>query len=180
MRTLLFRSYEPSTETVVFEQPTFTEDTQRVEVSLGAMCVSYKRSVIEKEPREPFDFRDFKPLKMYLEDGKLYADVAIYAGTGLPPIRIERNVVYGKPSNWDMNYSSTALEIVTEEHKPVYQFIYKSPSKIVVNGIFPFPGGILLATEQGNVLNPIGTTMFRLKRIFKYPAWKYRGEHQEE
>jgi len=170
IRTLFFRSDGPSTETVVFEQPTFSEDTQKVEVSLGVMSAGYKRSGLEKGPKEPFNFVDFKPVKIYIEDGKLYADVTIYAGSVLPPIRIERNVVSGKPVNWDMNYSSTALEIVNQEHKPIYQFIYKSPSEIVINGIFPFPGGILLATEQGNVVNPIGTTMFRLKRIFKYPG----------
>ena len=172
--------WSDKTEKVIFEQPRFSEDVNQVEVSLGTMSVTYERSRLEKGAKEPFDLGGYKPVALYLEDGQFYADLIIYGGAGLPPIRIQKDVVYGKPSAWDLNYSKTALEIVTEQHKPVYQFIYKSPSRIVINGLFPFPGGVMVATEQGTNLNPIGGAMFSLNRIFKYPSWKYRGQYQDD
>jgi len=48
-----------------------------------------------------------------------------------------------------------------------------------MNGIFPFPGGLILANENGATINPILPTNFSLKRIFKYPSWKYPGEYEK-
>lgn len=168
------------TAPISFEQPRFSEDVNELTVTLGGMNFTYNRSTLEKGPKEPLISAEFKPVKVYLDNGQLYADVTVLGGSGLPPLKIRKNVVYGKPNQWDINYNETALEIVTKQHKPVYQFIYKSPSKIVINGLFPLPSGLLVATEKSSILNPTGRTIFSLDPIFKYPSWKYKGQYKEE
>lgn len=74
---------------------------------------------------------------------------------------------------------NTALEIINENQVPVFQFIYKTPSHIVFNGIFPYPGGLLFASEEGVLINPVLPATVRLKRIFKYPSWKYPSQYEE-
>ena len=163
------------------EEPTFSEEVDTVSVSLGVGGITDSTGVVrlKEKPREPFSFGGFKPVKLYFSEGKLYADVKIYGGANLPPIEIKKNKLINKPHNWDFNSNKNALEIVNENQIPFYQFFYKTPSHIVVNGIFPFPGGLILANEDGMVLNPLLPTTFKLKPIFKYPSWKYPGEYKE-
>lgn len=162
------------------EEPTFREKVEEVTFSLseGGIHVIYKFSELEQGPKEPFNFGGFSPVKIYVEDSKLYADVTVYGGAGLPPIEIKHNEYVVRPTNWDLNKSSTALEVVNESQEPVFQLIYKKPSHIVVNGIFPFPGGLILANESGMILNPTMPTSFSLERIFKYPSSKYPGKYK--
>lgn len=164
------------------EQPTFREKVEKATFSLGegGFHVTYEVSDLEKEPKEPFDLDGFKPVRMYVEDGKLYADVKVYGGAGRPPIEIKHNEFVVRPPNWDRNSSETALEVVNESQFPVFQFIYKTPFHIVVNGIFPSPVGLILANESGITVVRKSTLpqTFFLKRIFKYPSWKYPGQHE--
>ena len=159
--------------------PTFSEDTKDVIFSLGerGMSAGYSRDALAETPREPFNFSGYSPVKLYIEGDQLYADVTIYGGSGLPPIQIAHNKLINKPPNWDFNSNETALEIVNDKGVPIYQFYYKTTSHIVMNGIFPFPGGLILANESGAVLNPRLPATFKLKPIFKYPSWKYPGEY---
>lgn len=167
------------------EQPTFREKVEEVVTfSLGerGMSSSYSLSDLEKKPREPFELRGYKPFRMYVENGKLYVDVSVYGGANLPPVEIEHNKFTRRMSSqWDINSNTKALEVVNEDHFPVFQLFYKTPSHIVVNGVFPFPGGLFLANESG--VEMISTAMlprkFSLKRIFKYPSWKYPGQYDE-
>ncbi len=169
----------PSTSTPSLELPTFTENVQDVSFSLGerGITVGYNITELKRSPKEPFNFGGFSPVRLYVENDKPYADVQIYAGTGLPPISIKRNVLSNKPPNWDFNSNRSALEIVNENRVPAYQFYYKSSSHIVMNGIFPFPGGLILANESGAIVNPILPASFILRPIFKYPSWKYPGQY---
>jgi len=139
------------------EQPTFSEEVESFVFSLGegGMSAGYKISELKKTPKEPYNFSGYKPVRLYVADGRLYADVTIYGGSGLPPITIKHNQLSNKPGNWDFNSNKKALEVVNENNVPIYQFFYKTPSHIVINGIFPFPGGLILANESGAVMNPI-------------------------
>ena len=114
-------------------------------------------------------FNNYRPVELYIENGQLYADVKIYGGSGFPPIEIKKNKLSNKPKDWDFNSNEKAMEIVNGNGVPIYQFFYKKPSHIVMNGVFPYPGGLTLL--------PI---TFKLKRIFKYPSWKYPGEYEKE
>jgi hypothetical protein len=160
------------------EEPTFRERIEDVTFSLGAGGVHsiYKLSELERQPKEPFYFGGYIPVKLYVEDGKLYADVKLYGGAELPPVEIIHNEYVVRPKNWDINKSQEALEVVNEKLEPVFQLIYAKPSHIIVNGIFPYPGGLVLANESGLLINPTVPTTFTIKRIFKYPSWKYPGK----
>jgi len=163
------------------KQPTFSEKVDTVLFSLGegGITVGYKFSVLEKEAKEPFKLGGFSPVRLYIENAKPFADVKIYGGSGMPPIEIKHNQILNKPPNWDFNSNENALEIVNENQIPVYQLYYKTTSHIVINGIFPFPGGVILANKSGATMNPILPTTFGLKRIFRYPSWKYPGQYEE-
>jgi len=163
------------------ELPTFTEKVEKVDFSLGEGGISagYSIATLEKEPREPFKLSNFSPVKVYIKNGRPYADVKIYGGSRFPSIEIKNNQLLNKPPDWDFNSNDKALEIVDRNYQPIYQFFYKSPSHIVINGVFPFPGGLILANENGAVINPTLPTVFKLRRIFRYPSWKYPGKFDE-
>ena len=176
------RIYEQIRQRLLGQQegPTFQEKLENVTFSLGGGGIHtiYRLSDLEKAPREPFNLGGFSPVRIYAETGKVYADVTVYGGPASPPIEVKHNEVVVGPPNWDRNFSQSALEVVNEKQFPVFQLIYKTPSHIVFNGIFPFPGGLILANEEGSVVNPTVPVTFSLKRIFKYPSWKYPGQYE--
>ena len=59
--------------------PTFTQRVETFNFSLGerGISVGYKVSALENKAVEPYNFRGFKPVKLYLENGTLFADVSI-------------------------------------------------------------------------------------------------------
>ncbi len=166
---------------VTLEEPTFSEEIETVSFSIGGggMTAGYSFEALKKSPREPFNFGGHIPVKLYVEKGNIYADVKIHGESGIPPIEVKKNKILNKPDDWDLNSNENALEIVNAKQVPIYQFYYKTPSHIVMNGIFPFPGGLILANEDKAIINPTMPTAFKLKRIFKYPAWKYPGKYDE-
>ena len=161
------------------KEPRFSEDVKTFNFSLGGggINIGYGKEQLQAGANEPFNFGGHSPVKVYIEEGNLYADVEVYQGAGLPSIKIIKNKLIDKPHNWDKNSNETALEIVDDKYRPIYQFIYKTPEHIVVNGIFPSPAGLILANDNGMVLNPTLPTTFKLERIFNYPSWKYPGEY---
>ena len=173
---------QTQSKTQNLREPRFSENIENFSFSLGerGISVGYKKEVLEKEHMNNlFVFNNYRPVELYIEGGQLYADVKIYGGHGLPPIEIRKNKLSNKPHDWDFNSNDKALEIVDNKQTPIYQFFYKTPSHIVMNGIFPFPGGLILANENGATINPIFPTNFSLKRIFKYPSWQYPGEYEK-
>lgn len=161
------------------KEPTFREEHETLNFSLGGgITCGYTKEQLKKCPNSPFNFGGHLPVQVYVEDGKLYADVEVFSESGLPPIKITKNVLSGLPHNWDSNKNENALEVVNEAGAPIYQLIYKRDGHIIVNGVFPFPGGLVLADEQHMVMNPSLPVKLELKRIFKYPSWKYPAEYE--
>ena len=138
-----------NTHRVPLRQPRFAESVESFDFSLGekGFSAGYKVTVLERGPVEPYEFRGFKPVKLYVEKGVLYADVSIYGGSGMPPLKIRRNQLSGKPPDWDFNSNEKALEVVNGRNVPIYQFYYKTPTHIVVNGVFPYPGGLMVLPQ---------------------------------
>jgi hypothetical protein len=58
--------------------------------------------------------------------------------------------------------------------EPMLQVYYKTPTHLVVNGVFPTPEGICIASENGTIWRPIQP--HPIKPLFKYPAYQHRGE----
>ena len=170
------------TKIVELEEPSSSEALSKVSFSLGSGGIPFIADIskLKEQPSEPFNFGGLKPIEIYISNDNIYADVLIYGGSNLLPIEIKGNKLINKPPDWDFNSNKNALEVVNEKQITIYQFIYKTPSHIVFNGIFPFPDGLILASEKGVVLNPTLPTTFELKRIFKYPSWQYPGEYEKK
>lgn len=158
--------------------PTFSDAlkiSNKPVFSLGTRGMSF--SGIGK----PIKIGEYEPFKPYIENGKLFVDVNIYSESGFPPIKIIKNELHNLPDNWDRNFNNKALEIVNEDKKPVYQLIYKAPFNINIKGVFPIPGGVLVADDIKGV-SMISYNNFpvkiKLSPIFKYPSWRYPGKYK--
>ncbi|MEW6601129.1 MAG: hypothetical protein AB1499_09175 [Nitrospirota bacterium] len=163
------------------KKPMFSENIKYYRFSLGGrgINIGYEKEVLENgHMNNILVIGNYRPFELYIEEGKLYADVKIYGGKGRPPIEIKKNKLSNKPPDWDFNSNETALEIVDNNYSPIYQFIYKTPSHIVINGIFPIPDSFILACDSGTTSSSIVPTNFSLKRIFKYPSWKHPGKYE--
>lgn len=161
------------------KEPTFREEHDRLNFSLGGgIIVGYTKQQLKNGPNSPFNFGGHLPVQVYVEANKLYADVEVFNKSGLPPIKITKNILSGLPHNWDSNKNENALEVVNENGMPIYQLIYKKDGHIQLNGIFPFPGGLVLADDKQMVLNPSLPAKLEIKRIFKYPSWKYPAVYE--
>lgn len=172
----IFNNYQ---EKQTYRAPTFREEHNSLIFSLGGgITCSYSKEQLKKGPNSPFSLGGHLPIQVYVENDKLYADVEVYSKSGLPPIKITKNVLTGLPENWDSNKNENALEVINESGSPAYQLIYKRDGHIIVNGIFPFPGGLVLADEKQMIINPSLPAKLELKRIFKYPSWKYPAEYE--
>jgi hypothetical protein len=159
--------------------PTFNQEHKTLNFSLGGgITCGYSIEQLRKQPNEPFQLGGHVPIKVYVEKDKLYGDVEIFSQSGMPPIKISKNSISGLPHDWDVNKNEKALEVVDSKNNPVYQLIYKSDGHIILNGIFPFPGGLVVADESRMVMNPALPYTMQLNRIFKYPAWKYPAEYE--
>ena len=56
---------------------------------------------------------------------------------------LKENVLSNKPPNWDFNSNDKAIEVVNESGGPIFQLYYKTPSHIVINGIFQYQNALL-------------------------------------
>jgi hypothetical protein len=161
------------------KEPTFKEEHDSLKFSLGGgMTCGYSIEQLRKQTNSPFNFGGHIPILVYAKKNKLYADVEVFSESGLPPIKIKNNVLSGLPHNWDSNKNENALEIVNEHQQPIYQLIYKHDGHIVINGVFPFPGGVIVANNKHMTMNPSLPYELALERIFKYPSWKYPAVYE--
>jgi hypothetical protein len=168
------------------EQPTFKEKVDKIYFQLGEHGItnSYNIDKLGNKKAKPFYLRGHSPVTVYFENGILYANVQIYGGKGKPPIEIIHNEFVVRGSGWDKNFNREAFEVVDDKSRPVFQYIYKKKNHIIVKGIFPFPGGMILAGEgsarmvSDEVLqnDPSILKNFVLNKIFKYPSSKYPGQ----
>jgi hypothetical protein len=170
--------------------PTFSEKVDKYVFFFGGggMIASATAQDLEKGPQTPFTFGNFHPIKVYMEHGKFFVDVTWRVGTQRADVRLQKDKasgrmeLSGRPEGWEMNSNDRVLEILDETGSPVFQFIKKDASHIVINGVFSDPlGGVFIATDDGFVQNapPNHPLRSSIKRIFKYPAWKHPGEYDQ-
>jgi hypothetical protein len=109
-----------------------------------------------------------------------YVDAHIFAGFGHPAIEVVRNEVAVERPGWDSNFNDQACEVVNDNNAVVFQMIRKNDELIVVNGVFPVSNGVLVATPQGVQHVQTGWPVNSgLKKLFKYPSWRFEGQHAE-
>ncbi len=166
------------TERLPTTPPRFRENVEKIYFQLGGRGFNFGYDIdkLGQNKVKPFNLGGHSPVTLYVEGGMLYADVTIYGGIGKTPIEIVHNEFVVRRPGWDKNYNRDAFEVVDDKLNPIFQFIYKSKTHIIVNGIFPYPGGLILANDDGVLINPILPTNFSLKRILKYPSSKYLGQ----
>jgi hypothetical protein len=162
---------------------TFGEKSEFVTISLGTISVQLPSSTLETGATvEPFTFDAYKPIKFYMDHGKLFADITVYGGQGQPPIEVRHNTLNVRSTgSFDRNFDSSALEVVDSDRSPVLQLIYRTPYRIAVNGIFPIPDGrIIIASEDGTMIGaPRVPKALAIRRLFKYPAFEFLGKHDD-
>ena len=165
------------------QEPTFNEKLETVAVSLGrrGVTVGYELSQLSNgKVVEPANFGGYKPIRLYMDQGKLYADVSVYGGLGKPPIEVKHNQFVLRNPRWDRNFDSVALEIVDENKFPVFQLIYESSYHIVINGLFPSPSGLNLFGDTGFIGNATEIpNTFRIERLFKYPSSQFLSQREK-
>lgn len=170
------------------QQPTFRDSGEKIQITFGNNAFIFSRSNLESGITLPADFGGNLPLRLYSEDNKIYADVTVSGGRDTPVIVLEKNVFTVRPPNWDFNSSDKAFEVINQQRIPVFQLIFKTPSRIEINGVFPVEKGILFASNKGILLNnPVfefppmireDKAGYDVNRIFKYPSWQHPGEYE--
>lgn len=184
-RRQLQRQDEAAKESAKLKPPTFRERVENVYLTIGPSSTEYKFADLEKA-HVPVDFGGYSPISLYIENKKLYADVTLFGSPELPAINIKRNEFHTPPPQWDINSNDTALEVVNEKKIPIFQLYYKNQSHthISINGYFPQPGGRAASLMMEDGFIPVAAPdpnlppEFLLKRIFRYPAWKYPGQFE--
>jgi hypothetical protein len=179
--TVPTKSSQTTTFTPPFTFPNFVDasqinPSQEVDIVWGTNTFVYKWSDFtgNNTPMTIASLGGLVPFNPHIFGSKLYLDVSVWDGTNFTPITIKDNIANVLPANWDKNYDDYAYEVVNEEGDPIFQIIYETQFKIVVNGIFPFPGGIVIADDSGIHINAPFDTL-HLKPIFKYPSKDNQG-----
>jgi hypothetical protein len=121
----------------------------------------------------------YTPVTLHMKGNTLLFHFKVWNSDGEPPIEVIDNEFVVRFPGFDKNSNANALEVVNMNGVPVFQMIRKTPTHLVVNGIFPTPAGLFLAGPEGLMTNakPVHLANFHLKPIFKYPAWKYPGQY---
>jgi hypothetical protein len=129
---------------------------------------------------KPIPFGGNVPIVVAVKGNRIRVSVRIWNGSGQPAVELRHNKFIVRPINWDSNSNANALEVVDENQAPVFQLIKRTPSQLIVNGVFPMLTGVAVLSEAAGMhINPSNMSEARkaLKPIFLYPAWKHRGQY---
>jgi hypothetical protein len=130
----------------------------------------------------PLSLEGFDPISVCVDDNRVFVNVRL---SGDAPFGDQAEIIHDhftvQPSDWDWNFDDQAFEAVDKNQQPVLQLIYRSPSDILVRGVFTSRGAAWLLTDSATYgaypLTEID--LFRavpdhqIPRIFKYPSEKY-------
>jgi hypothetical protein len=175
----------PSLAPLLEKAPTFNVKTPKYFFLLGNTVISlFDADQLKEGKKVPISlaFLHVNPVTVFVERDHFFADALLYSDTSGKQIVMKHNELSEKPLNWDSNSSQNAFEVVDEKCQPVFQLIYKSENEIRITGVFFMNDNVILVTPE-NVWDSIGADALpimrqALKRIFKYPSWKYLGEYE--
>lgn len=161
------------------EQPTFSPSTEKVVFVVGGNSYIIPNEILRKGPVNLVRLDGQDVVVAHVEGNKLYADVTIYGDLNMRAVELKRNKFLIRPPSWDYNSSDRAFEVVNEKGTPIFQLYYKTPSNIVINGVFSGPQiGVMYLSEYGMFGNE--PTLYFVKPIFKYPSWKFPGQYDDQ
>jgi hypothetical protein len=156
----------------------FDPSTEKILITLGGTSVVVATEILRTRPVGILALGDQAVVTAHVEGDKLYTDVTIYGGADLKTVELKRNQFLVRPANWDYNFSRNAFEVVDENRKPVFQLYYKTPSHIVINGVFPNPkDGVMYLSEYGMFGDE--PSLYFVRPIFNYPAFRFPGEYSD-
>lgn len=165
------------------EGPTFIEDIDNCSLVFGGNTAVFSLQLLRSTRLTPFTLNGVAPI-VYVEDNRFYADVKLLGPDNKSLVEVRRNHLTVTPLRWDSARSKNAFEVVNEQGDVVFQIIYKKPSTIIINGIFPVPNRLGWVTyfNELRMYGAIPATEpppqgFPLKAIFRYPTWKYHNEY---
>ena len=169
-----------------FNFPTFINASdikpdQPIEIWLGenGYCAGYKWSDFDSGASKPMGVASLGgivPFNPHTFGGRLYVDISVYGGKDFTPITIKDNVATVVPPSWDENHDDYAYEVVNESGDPIFQLIYKTQFSIVIKGVFPVPGSLLIGDNLGfryGNFERVSFEVLHLDSIFKYPSKDY-------
>jgi hypothetical protein len=166
------------------EAPTFTEDVKVAICNIGPLPFQIDLRSTSRQAPFRFQASDFVPFWLYVENGRLFADITMLGQDGTTVVQMEHNQFKVNVPAWDANSNASAFEVVDEHQTPVFQIIYKRPAHILVNGVFHEPAGqTAYAQNDSLTFAPPGQPpppWFHLNPIFKYPSWKHPGEYEPD
>lgn len=159
----------------------FHEKIESVTVFIGEGGMADTEPVgrLRSGPYRPFNFNGSAPITLSMDGDKINTDVTIGATPLGPALEIHNNEFTVRNPALDRNFNDKALEIVNSDHRVLLQVYWKTPSQLVINGIFPNGRRYILAGPGGAQESPTVLDTFVLKPIFKYPSWKHKGEYAE-
>lgn len=169
-------------------EPTFSRDVKNVRVSYGGVhAFGANREQLINGSATPLSFNGgtYAPVRLWLKEDKLKLDSDLYDPAGNLLVSIKQNKLTEVPSGWDYNMNEKALEVVTGAGTPMLQLIFRADDHVVLNGYFHVPGTneVVLCQEEGISVGktnsqPPPEKIYNVRRIFKYPAWKYPGQYE--
>ena len=86
-----------------------------------------------------------------------------------------------KPTSTFCDYNSNdfAIEAVDGGWNPVFQQIKKRDGSIVLKGVFSVSDSLYVMAGHVWYVSDTIPSSFSLKRIFKYPSWKFPGQYED-
>lgn len=138
------------------EQPetTFKEIPGPYMVVVGRNSLRVSATSTRDKPSHLIRLGDVDALNGYIENDKLYVDAVLYGDSNNPVVEIKHNEFTSSPAGWDRNFNDSALEFVDGNLVPRFQIVYKNRRTAVINGFYRFPGGLIVMTDSGTIINP--------------------------
>lgn len=186
-------SASPQHDTATPGSYPFREKTaDEIVFDFGNNLIFMPRSVLAEGPQPiPLELQlgdpAFNSISMYLKDGKPFVDVKMWGGGGERGDQYEVELIQNeftvRPREWDRNFNDEALEVIDNTGRPILQVYYKSANEIVINGVFRSLLHMVYASEETGVETRLipksegaKPTPPPLKKMFRYPSIKHRGE----
>jgi len=131
-------------------------------------------------------------IRLTADENQVVLNIRFAPIFGMPPLEITNNELTGLPADWDCNNSTNGIEIVNEKLLPIFQLYYKDDTHLALNGAITFINddakGVILAGGEGfQIMTRIENfdlsqqlESLHLKRLFRYPSWKHRGEFADD
>ncbi len=165
-----------------FTEPTFIEKIDTIKIQFGkANYSTYSQKYFDLYPRdkyglEPFMHSGFIPLSVHIRERKMYIDFKWWSQNGNSPVIMNKNEFTINKSNWDRNYNQKAFEVVDNDTIPILQLIFVSSGHLRFYGLYDSPDGWGLVDDDGWSMTRVRPVNYKLKKLFKYPSWKYPGQ----